>query len=110
MRVSIHYHLTASGGADAEVSIYTVLGGYVLKNRQLNIHFPVGTYGELEIYFKSGDTQVMPSKGVYVGDNVMLTDELPAEWDAGSDVVMHYKNANATETREAYILLEGDLE
>jgi len=106
-KVSIPYHLSASGGAEADVTLYTVPDGYQLKIKEWNIFFPAGVYGELEIYFKHGNMKVAPSTGVYKGDNLLMPDDLEATYESGAKVVMHYKNTNATETRDAFILLKG---
>jgi len=108
-RISITYHLDADPGVERDIPIYRVQGGRTLRTIQTNVSFPVGQYGELEISFYRGIRKLLPTVGVYTGDNMMITDNTPAEWGTDENVIMHYKNTNTTERRESYITIEGEL-
>jgi len=109
-RVSISYHLEAGAGAEDKISLYKVPGGHRFKTIQTNISFPVGQYGELLLSIYMGIKKQLPTWGEYCGDNLTLVDNTPAEWGTEEEVMLHYRNTNATEVREAYLLLEGELE
>jgi len=108
-RVSIPYHLTASAGAEGTVAIYKVPGARSLRTIQTNIHFPVGQYGELHLALYQGIRQLLPSIRDYVGDNVLIVDNTPAQWGPGDELILYYKNDNATEVREGYLTIEAEL-
>jgi len=105
-RISIPYYLEAAGGAEGTISIYRVSAGYKAKNIETNVFFPIGNYGELQIAFYRGIKQQLPSKGVYSGDGYLATDTSDAEWGSDEDIILWYKNLNATETRIAFILMK----
>jgi len=108
-KITISYHLVASAGVEADVSIYTVPPAQKLVIKRVQIYFPSGTYGELEIFFKYGVMKVYPKSGVVKGDNYTHEKETNLEYYRGDNVVIHYKNTNTTEERQAFIDLEGEL-
>jgi len=109
-RVSISYHLEAGAGVEDKVSLYKVPGGRHFKTTQTNVSFPVGQYGELLLSIYMGIKKQLPTVGEYCGDNLTLVDNTPAEWGTEEEVMLHYRNTNPTQVREAYFLLEGELE
>jgi len=108
-RVSIPYHATISAGAEGELSIYKVPGGRSLRTVEVSVYFPVGQYGELHLSLLQGIRQVLPTVRDYTGDNMTIVDNTPAEWGTGEDIILHYKNDNATEVREGYLTIEAEL-
>jgi len=108
--VSIPYHLTADPGAEGDVTLYTVPSARTLTITQIQIHFPSGTAGELELSFYRGIEVVAPTTRVYTGDDVLWRFNVNIVFGSGSEVVLHYKNTNTTTAREAYLLLIGELE
>jgi len=109
-KITISYHLVAAANTEADVSIYTVPPAQKLIIKRVQIYFPAGTYGELELYFKYGVMKVYPKSGVIKGDNYCHNKETNLEYYSGDQVVIHYKNINTTEERQAFIDLEGVLE
>ena len=107
--VSIPYFLSAAGGAEGTVAIYTVPGGKTLTITKAGIAFPVGTYFELELALRYGDMQVLPEGATLKGDNMMWEKNCELKWFSGDDVILYYKNLNATEIREANLNLDGEL-
>jgi len=107
--VSIPYHVSASPGAEAEVSIYRVPGGRKLRSRALNITFPDTSNYELHLALYRGIKKLLPTVKDYVGDDTRITDDTPAEWGPDEEVLLWYKNDNTAATKEADILLEGEL-
>lgn len=108
-KVSISHALTAAAGAEGDVVLYTVPAARVFTNKLTMIFFPIGDYGELEISFYYGNEKVMPKTGVYTGDGNIIDDDTDAKWYSGSEIRLHYKNNNSTETRVAYIYMRGEL-
>jgi len=109
-KITISYHLVASPGTEADVSIYTVPPDQKLVVKRVQIYCPSGTFGELEIYFKYGVMKVYPKSGVIKGDNYTHEKSTNLEYYSGDNVVIHYKNVNTLEERQAFIDLEGVLE
>lgn len=109
-KITIPYHLVASGGASGEIELYTVPSARKLTIRRVVTAFPIGNYGELEIAFYIGVRQVHPEKGVISGDGVVYDDDVDIEIPSGSALKLWYRNNNATETRECFIHVIGELE
>jgi len=108
-KVTISYHLVAGPGAEGEVSIYSVPPGQVLSLRAAQVAFPAGTYGELHIRLLYGNLKVWPATDHVSGDNVLVRKEVDVKYFSGDRVLIWYRNTNATETRDAFISLEGVL-
>jgi len=109
-KISASLHLVASPAQEGEVELYRVPAASTLRNIALNIHFPVGTLGDLELALRHGIFQLLPASGKYTGDGTSISDRSDGRWWSGESVRLHFKNANLTENREAYILLEAELE
>jgi len=103
-------HITAGAGAEGDVTALTVPEGYIFRLNRIEILFPAGTYGELEISLYQGIHKTLPDEGVWTGDHVLLKHETERRWGGGEDVTVHYKNTNTTETRECFAYLIGELE
>jgi len=110
IKVSIPYMLTASAGAEDDVTVFEVPAARKFKTASVRISFPAGTYYELEISIYRGIKQIAPYTGVYQGDNEVIEDEFIEDISSGERVILHYKNTNSTEVREAFILIRGVLE
>jgi len=106
---SASYHLVASAGAEGFVTIATVPDGKVLNLTLVKIAYPVGTYGELKNALYYGNMQVVPDEGMANGDNLIWRKVCSVRFFSGDPLRFYYKNENATETRECYVELEGEL-
>jgi len=109
-KVTLHKHLSKAGGASGFEDIYTVPPGHILTLKVVQVAFPAGTYGEFQISIYYGNMKVWPETDYIVGDNVIYRKEVKIKYFSGDVVRAYYKNTNATETRDAYIDLEGELE
>jgi len=103
-------HITAGAGAEGDVTALTVPDGYIFRLNRVEILFPSGTVGELEISIYQGIHKTLPDEGVWTGDHVLLKHETERRWGSGEDVVIHYKNLNTTAARECFVYLIGELE
>jgi hypothetical protein len=92
------------------VVIYSVEPARSFKTESVYVSFPAGTYSELEISILRGIMQVAPGSGVYVGDNQIIEDEFIEDISSGERVILHYKNNNSTQAREAFVIVRGFLE
>jgi len=107
--VSIPYHLSVSAGAEGTVAIYRIPGGRRLRTRQVNITFPDTADYELHVAFYRGPRKLLPTVSDYVGDDTRITDNTPAVWGTDEEVILWYKNDNATVAKDADILIEAEL-
>jgi len=108
--ISIPYYLSAPGGAEGEATLYQVQDGKRFNLKRSEFFFPVGTYFELELTIRHGIVQVLPFNGSYKGDNMAFADLKPYTFMGGEKVNLYYKNTNPTQTREAFIIIHGELE
>jgi len=108
--VTAYYYLTAGPGAEGDTSIYVVEAGRRFTLKKTTVYFPSGTAYELELYLKHGPRTVAPKSGVWRGDDMRIEDEMTYTWGSEEEVILHYKNLNATSPRSAYIQLTGVLE
>jgi len=74
-KISIAYYLSANGGAEGDVELYTVDPAKRFVTKSVYVSFPPGTYFELEISILRGIKQVAPYKGTYRGDAQVIEDE-----------------------------------
>ena len=109
-KVTIPYHLVASAGSEGYIDLYEVTSARKLKITRIITYFPAGNYGELEIAYFVGLEQIHPKTGTLTGDQVVWDDEVDVEVPSGSTIKLYYKNNNSTETREAFIHIQGELE
>ena len=109
-KISVPYHLQAAAGAEGDVTVYTVDAAKKFKTASVYLSFPAGTYFELELSIKRGISQIAPHQNSYVGDNQAIEDEFIEDVSSGERVIIHYKNMNATQAREAFVLIRGELE
>jgi len=109
-KISIAYHLEISGGQEGDVTIYTVEAAKKFKTKSVYVFFPIGNYFELEVSVFRGIKQIAPYSGVYKGDGNVIEDEFVEDASSGERVILHYKNNNSTETREAFVIVRGELE
>ena len=100
--------ITAAASAEADVVSYTVPAAEKFKAESVYVSFPAGTYFELELTIKRGIKQIAPENGVYVGDAQVIEDEFFEDMSSGERVVVHYKNTNATQQREAFVIVRGE--
>jgi len=108
--VSVEYRLVVKPAEEGDVGIYTVEGGRRFRLVRTYIYFPAGDYFELSLHLKHGIHKVIPRAGEWAGDNMAIRDMSTHTWGSQEPVIVHYKNVNATQTREAYLHLEGELE
>ena len=109
-KVSFAKWVDVSGGEKGFTPLYTVPAARTLTVKRVQVFFPVGDYGELKLALYFGNSQRLPRQGYYQGDGCLVIDETEAKWPSGSEVKLYYENENETETRSAYILVEGELE
>jgi len=108
-RVSIHYHLSVAPGDEGQTAIYRVPGGRRFKNITTSITFPAASDYELHIAFYRGIRKQLPTSGDYTGDSTRISDDTPAMWGTDEDLILWYKNDNATTAKDADILIEAEL-
>jgi len=109
-KISIAYYLSTDGGAEGDVTIYEVEAAKRFVTKSVYVAFPPGTYFELEVSIFRGIKQVAPYSGTYRGDAQVIEDEFIEDISSSERVILHYKNNNSTQTREAFILVRGELE
>lgn len=109
-KVSIPYYLQAAAGDSGEILIWEVEPAKKFKTSSVYISFPPGTYYELEVAVLRGIKQVAPYTGTYRGDAQVIEDEFIEDISSGERVVLLYKNNNATQIRECFVIVRGELE
>ena len=109
-KVSFGVWLTVSAGDEDDYVLYTVEAARRFVTKSVYVYFPPGTYGELEISIKRGIKQIAPYSGSYRGDACVIEDEFIEDISSAERVIIHYKNNNTTNTKEAFIIVRGVLE
>jgi len=109
-KVTVSYYLTVSPGAEGEATVWKTPNGRTFNLVETHFHFPAGTYFELELKLMHGIVQVAPLTGTHRGDNMTVVDRNTAEYRSGESINTAYKNLNTTQTREAQIVIHGELE
>jgi len=109
-KISIPYYLSADGGSEGDIVLYEVEAAKRFVTKSVYIAFPPATYFELELAIFRGIKQIAPYTGTYRGDANVIEDEFIEDISSAERVILHYKNNNTTEVREAFILVRGELE
>jgi len=109
-KISVAYYLSAAAGAEGDITIYEVEAARRFVTKSVYVAFPPGTYFELEVSIYRGIKQIAPGRGTYRGDAQVIEDELDHDIASSERIILHYKNNNTTQIREAFILIRGELE
>lgn len=109
-KISIAYSLTAAANANSTTTIFTVPAACTFRVTSVYIHFPAGTYYELQLRLLRGIQQIAPYSGYYVGDASVIEDEDVSDLASGDHLNVYYKNTSSTQTRQAFIIVRGVLE
>jgi len=105
--IQISRFLNISPGAEGYTSIYTVDNGKIIELKKIQIIFPAGTDGELQISLWYGDLKVAPDTDYWHGDSGKIEDCLKVKYSSGDDVMIWYKNINTTDYRKATIKIDA---
>jgi len=109
-KASIAYYLSAAAGAEGDITLYEVEAAKRFVTKSVYVSFPPATYFELEISVYRGIKQVAPYTNSYRGDAQVIEDEFIEDISSSERVILHYKNNNSTQIREAFVLVRGELE
>lgn len=109
-RFIIASKVSAGAAAEADATMHTVGDARRLRVKRLTYYFSANTAGQLEISIIRGTTKEIPDVGVLLGDVEPVAIEVDVEYGPNSKVVVHYKNNDAVNAHDAFLVLEGDLE
>lgn len=109
-KISISYFLSSNPATEGNIVLYEVEAAKRFVTRSVYIAFPPGTYFELELSIFRGIKQIAPYKGTYRGDASVVEDEFIEDISSAERVILHYKNNNANQVRDAFVLVRGELE
>ena len=76
---------------------------------QVNVTFPAACDYKLEVALYRGIKKVLPTEGVYAGDDTRVVDETPAVWGSDEHVILYFKNTDTANDHDCDILIEGEL-
>jgi len=99
----IHYELIADPDAEGFVNVYTVNDAKKVKVKHIDVYFPSGTDGDLQISFYYGHMKIAPHGGLINGDNCKVTVPIDLELISGDTLRVYFKNRNTTDKKKAYI-------
>ena len=101
--------VSAAAGASGYVDAYTVKHGQKFKLQRVMFIFPSGAGGLLGLAVVYGTVQVCPDEGLARGDNVNFSLSDDSEFKSGDTIKIYYKNDDAANAHEAYVIIEGEL-
>jgi len=105
--IQISGFISAPAADEGDYTIYTTNPGVVTRLKTIQVSFPEGTRGELELYLKYGHVKISPQTPCWKGDGTRIDDLIDFEFGGGVDIVIHYKNLSTTDTRYATIKIEA---
>jgi len=108
--VSIPYRVAQGPASEATYSIYQVPSGERLTVKELEVVFPPGTGGYLEISVYHGIRKIAPEDGVFQLDEGREVARLRYTFLSGQWIKVLAKNTHTTETKTCSLLLEGELD
>jgi len=105
--IQISKYLNIAPTDEGYISIYQVQNGKIIELRKIQIIFPAGTEGELQLSLWYGDLKVAPNTDYWHGDSGKIEDCLKVKYYSGDDVMIRYKNINTTYYRKATIKIDA---
>jgi len=105
--VQISRFLNIAPATEGYTSIYTVDKGKIIELKKIQIIFPAGTEGELQLSLWYGDLKVAPDTEYWHGDSGKVEDCIKVRYYSGDDVMIRYKNVNTTYYRKATIKIDA---
>jgi len=109
-KISIAHYLSVPASEEGDVTIYEVEAARKFRVTSVHVTFPLDTNFELEVSVYRGIRQIAPHVGSYRGDGQVIEDDVDEEFSSSERVILHYKNNSTTSTRNAFILVRGELE
>ncbi len=100
------YTLIAGPGEEKTIDAITM--EQHVRLRKIQVSFPQGAAGELEVAVLYGNRRIAPTEGTISGDGSTFTFEVDIPYHKGSSIKIYYKNSNTTEQKRAYFLFAGE--
>jgi len=105
--IGISKYISVAGGVEEDIVLYEVPPQDKVHLRAIQIIFPAGTLGELQLYLKYGEAKVAPETDYWNGDDGKVVDLLDIVYGSQTRVVMHVKNVNPVDARTCTVKIEA---
>ena len=102
--------ITVSAGAEGTTVLYSVKSAQKLKLTEVQFCFPTGSNFLLGLAIQRGPYRVCPKEGLVYGENKVIKLEDDSVFDSGSEVLLYYKNEDASNDHSAVVIITGELE
>jgi len=108
--VSIPYRVSQGPASESTYDAYIVPPGNRLRLKEIEVAFPSGSGGYLQVAVYHGIRRIAPEDGAFQLDEGRAVARLYYEFISGERIKVWAKNTHSTATLSASLLMEGELE
>ena len=108
MRRIISRKVEVEPDGELYVDLYQVTPGSSFTLKLIEVYFPVGTGGQLQVKILQGWIGVAPTNGYFTGDDVTIKHEVEAVYGSQATIRAHVINLDKVSKKEAVITLVGE--
>jgi len=108
--VSIPYRVSQGPASQSIYDAYTIPPGNKLTLQEIEVIFPSGVGGYLQLAVYHGIRKIAPLDGVFQLDEGRAVARLQYQFLSGEIIKVWAKNTHTTNTLSASLLMEGELE
>jgi len=107
--ISIPYRVLQGPNSEATYKVWGVSPGKKFLLKEVEVIFPSGVDGYLELSLYHGIRKIAPENGVWQLDEGRVVARVVYEFGSGEGVLLLAKNTHSTNTYSASLQLEGEL-
>ena len=108
--ISIAKKITVSAGDSGTTTLYEVENANKFTLKRVIFHFPPGTNGNVGLAIRKGIKDVCPDQGLVYGEDVKIDLGAEVEFVSGEEVLVYYINADASNSYDIIVAVEGVIE
>jgi len=107
--ISIPYRVLQGPASETTYKVWVVSPGKKFLLKEVEVIFPAGVDGYLELSLYHGIRKIAPQDGVWQLDEGRVVARVVYEFGSGEVVLLLAKNTHSTNTYSASLQLEGEL-
>jgi len=107
--ISIPYRVSQGPASEATYEVWKVPPGQKFHLEEIEVIFPSGVGGYLELSLYHGIRKIAPEDGVWQLDEGRAVARVSYELSSGEGILLKAKNTHTTSTYSATLQIEGEL-
>jgi len=107
--ISIPYRVSQGPNSEATYKVWEVPPGQKFFMKEIEVIFPSGVGGYLELSLYHGIRKIAPENGVWQLDEGRAVARVSYELSSGEGILLKAKNTHTTNSYSATLQIEGEL-